>query len=65
MAKNQNDKKQRNYKPLLGILELFVVASIFLMTAIILLGTDELTKHSITAPAVVWASYKLVQRFSK
>lgn len=48
-----------------ALLELFVVASIVYMAAVIYLGTDGLEIKLATAPAVLWAALKTVKQFLK
>lgn len=48
-----------------ALLELFVVASIAYMSVVIWMGTDGYEAKALTAPAVIWATLKLIQKFSK
>lgn len=60
VKKNINLKSKTN-----GILQLFVVASIGFMGFVILTGLDDPISKALTAPALIWASLVLVQRFTK
>lgn len=62
---NTKPKKQRSFNGLFGALELFVVLSIAYMAFVVITGLDDVVSKVLTAPAVAWAVFKLVQRFVK
>ena len=55
----------RNKNVTMGILTLFVLASVSFMAVIIFLVTDDLVTRLMTAPAVIFVAVKLIERFIK
>lgn len=58
-------KKQRDYSGLVGILVLFVVASIAYSTYVVALGTDGYIPKVMLVPQTAWAVVELIKRFTK
>jgi hypothetical protein len=58
-------KKPRDFTAIIGLLQLFVVASIGYTTAVIALGTDGYIPLVLTTPQVLWAVIILIKRFTK
>lgn len=50
---------------IVGILELFVCASIGFMAFIVITGLEDPISKLLTVPALVWAAVKLVTKFTK
>lgn len=49
----------------IGILELFVVASVLFMAYIVIMGVDDVVAKVCTVPALIWCVVVLVNKFSK
>lgn len=60
-TKKDNNRKEQ----ILGILQLFVVASILFMAYIVIQGLDDPISKALTAPALIWAGLVLVAKFTK
>ena len=58
-------KEPRNYNAILGVLRLFVVASIAYTSTVIIMGTDGITPIALTVPQILWATIILIKQFSK
>lgn len=73
MSKQTNNKKAEpkakkniNLKSAtMGVMQLFVVASIAYSTAVIAMGTEGYVPLALVAPQALWAVCTLVKRFSK
>jgi hypothetical protein len=63
--KSKSQQKPKDYNAILGLLRLFVVASIAYTSTVIVMGTDGVTPLVLTAPQVIWAIAILVKQFSK
>jgi len=50
---------------IIGVLQLFVIASIAYTTTVIVMGTDGLLPVVLTIPQAFWASVVLVKQFTK
>lgn len=48
-----------------GILQMFAVASVLFMAYIVLMGVDDLVAKLLTIPALIWCVIVLVSKFSK
>lgn len=62
---NKPAKKQRSFNGIMGVLQLFVVASVAYSTAVIAMGTEGYIPLALVAPQALWAVCVLVKRFSK
>jgi hypothetical protein len=63
--KTKNNKKPRNFKPVIGLAELVVVASIAFSTTVVILGTDGFVTAGLVAPQALWAVVTLIKRFAR
>lgn len=63
--KSKPSKKQRSFNGIIGLLQLFVVASVAYSTAVIVMGTEGYIPWALVAPQALWAVCVLVKRFSK
>lgn len=63
--KQAKTKKQRNFTGVVGILLLFVVASIGYSTYVVYFGTEGVAPKLMLIPQAVFAVVELVKRFSK
>lgn len=59
------EKQPRNWNGIMGVLQLFVVASISYSSYIVIMGTDGLVPKLLVAPQIAWAVIILVIRFTK
>ena len=64
-SKSKKTNTSGKINVIMGILNLLVIASIFLTAAVIYLGTDDLKTWALTVPAVIWAVIKLIVQFIK
>lgn len=64
-TKEPKVKKERNFSVIMGIMQLFVVASIAYSTAVIAMGTEGYIPLALVVPQALWAICTLVKRFSK
>ena len=58
-------KKERSFSGIIGLLQLFVIASIAYSTAVIAMGTEGYIPLALVAPQTLWAVCTLVARFTK
>jgi hypothetical protein len=63
--KVQKEKKVRDYSIIVGILQLFVIASIAYSSAVIVMGTEGYIPMALLVPQVVYAVVVLIKRFTK
>ena len=63
--KDKSTKEPRNYNAILGVLRLFVVASIAYTSTVIIMGTDGIVPIALTVPQILWAAIILIKQFSK
>lgn len=63
--KTNTPKKSRNIKAdTIGILQLFVLASIAYSTYVVFLGTDGIAPKVMLIPQALWATLLAVQKFT-
>jgi hypothetical protein len=65
MANKDKTKKPRDFSGIVGLLLLFVVASIAYSTSVIVMGTTGPIPLIMVAPQALFALYTLVKRFTK
>lgn len=64
--KTNNNKQKVNLKvAIIGLLEMLVVSSIGLSTAVIVMGTDDVIIKTLLLPQAMFAVYKVVRKFIK
>lgn len=63
--KQSKPKKQRNFNGVVGILLLFVVASIAYSTYVVALGTEGYIPKVMLLPQAAWVVVELIKRFTK
>lgn len=54
-----------NLGGIMGVLQLFVVASISYSSYIVIMGTDGLIPKLLIAPQIAWATVILITKFTK
>ena len=63
---NKGIKKTNNIKSvIIGIMELFVIVSIAFMSFVVITGIQDMIAKLITLPAILWAVYKMIIKFTK
>lgn len=66
MAKIQHKNLKSKFgNGIIGVLQLFVIASIAYTTTVIVMGTDGLLPVVLAIPQAFWASVVLVKQFTK
>ena len=59
-------KKTNNIKSvIIGIMELFVIVSIAFMSFVVITGMQDTIAKLIALPAILWAVYKMIIKFTK
>jgi len=60
-TKSTNTSKSQ----IMGILQLFVVASVSFMGNVVLMGVDDIIAKAMTLPALIWVAITLVNKFTR
>lgn len=63
--KQPKEKKPFNANGIMGVLQLFVIASIVYSTAVIAMGTEGYIPLALVAPQAIYVVVVLIKRFSK
>lgn len=62
MKKQPKTKSDIN---IVGILQLFAIASVLFMAYIVIMGVDDIIAKAMTIPALIWVTIILVTKFAK